>query len=301
MSPDTMKKLAKPMLLIAALIWGTSFFMMKNALDTIPPFYLVAFRFTLGGLVLALITWRSWKQFSLDYVWRGAASGTILFLTYATQTYGLALTTPSKNAFLTAIYCVIVPFLSWAVMKKRPDRYNIAAAALCVAGVGLISLTEQLSIETGDLLTLLGAFVCACNLLGVVVLSKGLDVALFTVFQFTFIAVYCWIAGAIFEEFPVQAFQDPATIWGVIYLGVMCTTVAMLLQNVGMVWTDPAAAAIILSMESVTGVLFSVIFYGDPVTGRLLAGFALIFLAVVCSETKFSFLRRKAKDTMLDV
>ena len=77
------------------------------------------------------------------------------------------------------------------------------------------------------------------------------------------------------------------------YLIVMATTVALLFQNVGQVWSDPASASVILSLESVFGVLCSVIFYGDEVTAKLLLGFALIFVAVVCSETKFSFLRRK--------
>lgn len=300
MSPDLMKKLAKPMLLAAALIWGTSFVVMKNALDALPAFYLVAFRFTLGSLILAVVVGKGWRSFAPDYLWRGAVSGFILFLVYAAQTYGLIYTTPSKNAFLTAVYCVIVPFLAWAALKRRPDRYNVLAAALCIAGVGLVSLNERLTINIGDLLTLLGALLCAVNLIGVVVLSKGKDVILFTVFQFFFTGLYCWAVGALVEDFPLQAFQDPAVVWAVLYLSVMCTAVAMLFQNIGMVWTEPAAAAILLSLESVTGVIFSVLFYGDPVNARLLIGFALIFVAVICSETKFSFLRRRAKDTMID-
>ena len=67
---------------------------------------------------------------------------------------------------------------------------------------------------------------------------------------------------------------------------------ALLFYNVGEVWSVPASAAILLSLESVFGVLFSVIFYGDPITLQLLAGFALIFVAVVCSETKLGFLKR---------
>jgi drug/metabolite transporter (DMT)-like permease len=71
----------------------------------------------------------------------------------------------------------------------------------------------------------------------------------------------------------------------------MCTTVALLFQNVGQIWSDPSSAAIILSLESVFGVFFSVLCYHDPVTARLLTGFAVIFAAVVCSETKLAFLR----------
>ena len=293
MSPKTMKILAKPMLFAAALIWGTSFFIMKNALDVLPVFFLLAIRFTAGAVLLALVAGKRWKSFTPDYLWRGAVIGGFLFLAYSVQTFGLSLTTPSKNAFLTAVYCVMVPFLTWAVVKARPDRYNIAAALLCVTGVGLVSLNDQLTINAGDLLTLLCAVFYASHIVAVEKVSPGKDITLLTVFQFAFAALYAWICGACTETFPAQALADPAVFLPLAYLCVMATTVALLFQNVGQIWSDPASASVILSLESVFGVLFSVIFYGDPVTGRLLAGFALIFVAVVCSETKFSFLRRK--------
>ena len=123
MSPKTMRLLAKPMLLAAALIWGTSFFIMKNALDVVPVFFLLAIRFTVGAALLALVCGKRWRGFTPDCLWRGAVMGGFLFLAYSIQTFGLALTTPSKNAFLTAVYCVIVPFLTWAVMKA--DRKSV--------------------------------------------------------------------------------------------------------------------------------------------------------------------------------
>ena len=142
MSPEMMKKLAKPMLFAAALIWGTSFFIMKNALDSLPVYALLALRFTAGAILLSIVCLKKWKDFTLDYLWRGAVVGGFLFTAYTVQTFGLSLTTPSKNAFLTAVYCVLVPFFTWLVVHRRPDRYNIAAAVLCVAGVGLVSLSE---------------------------------------------------------------------------------------------------------------------------------------------------------------
>jgi len=293
MSPKTMRLLAKPMLLAAALIWGTSFFIMKNTLDAVPVFFLLAIRFTAGAVLLGLIAWKRWRSFTPDYLWRGAVIGGFLFLAYSIQTFGLARTTSSKNAFLTAVYCVIVPFLTWAVMKVRPDRYNIAAALLCVSGVGLVSLNEELSINAGDLLTLVAALFYAGHIVAVSKASEGKDVTLLTVVQFACSALFAWVCGAFTETFPAAALTDPSVALPLAYLCVMATTAALLFQNVGMVWSDPASAAVILSLESVFGVLSSVIFYGDPVTARLLAGFALIFVAVVCSETKFSFLRKK--------
>lgn len=293
MSPAVMKRLAKPMLLAATVIWGASFVFMKNALDALPWAYLVGIRFTVGTVLLALISFRSWKRFTPDYLWRGGIAGLLLYLTYWGQTVGLTMTTPSKNAFLTAVYCVLVPFFSWAATRRRPDRYNMSAAVLCVMGIGLVSLNEQLTINAGDLLTLVGAVFCAANLAAVSHLGQGKDIMLLTVVQFACTSLICWLTGLCTAPFPAQALTRPEVLWPLAYLCFLATTVGLLFQNIGVVWCEPAAAAVLLSLESVFGVLFSVILYGDPVTLRLLTGFALIFVAVLCSETKFSFLRKQ--------
>ena len=290
MSPHVMKKLAKPMLFAAAIIWGTSFFVMKNALDVIPVFYLLAIRFTAGAVLLAAVCWKKWAGFTRDYLWRGAVIGAFLFLAYSVQTFGLDRTTPSKNAFLTAVYCVIVPFLYWAAARRRPDRYNILAALLCVTGVGLVSLDGDLSVNAGDVLTLICAFFYAAHIVAVAKVSPGKDIYLLTVFQFAFAALYAWALGLLTQEFPGPSIFTPDLLFQLGYLTVMATTVALLFQNVGQVWSDPASASVILSLESVFGVISSVLFYGDLVTLPMAVGFACIFVAVVCSETKFSFL-----------
>lgn len=292
MNEVLMRRLAKPMLFAAALIWGSSFFIMKGAVDVIPTFFLLAVRFTGGAVLLALVCWKKWKDYTSDYLWRGAIIGGFLFAAYSVQTFGIALTTPSKNAFLTAVYCVLVPFFYWAVMGRKPDGYNILAAVLCVAGVGLVSLNEGFSITPGDGLTLVGAVFYAAHIIAVEKVSSGKDIYILTVFQFAFAALYAWTLGFLFQTPPAGVFLSPDLVLQMLYLTVMCTTVALLFQNVGQIWSDPSSAAILLSLESVFGVMFSVIFYGDPVTPRLLAGFAVIFLAVVCSETKLAFLRK---------
>ena len=228
-----------------------------------------------------------------DYLWRGGLMGLCLYLAYAIQTYGLERTTSSKNAFLTAVYCVLVPFFHWAFSRVRPDKFNILAAVLCVAGVGLVSLNGDLSINIGDLLTLLCAVFYALHIVVTAKVSPERDISLLTVFQFAFAALFAWIGGLLTEDFPATALSSAEVLLPMAYLGIMATTVALLFQNVGLVYSDPSSGAVILSLESVFGVLCSVVFYGDPVTVKLMAGFLLIFLAVVCSETKFAFLKQK--------
>ena len=172
MSDKTMKLLAKPMLFAAAFFWGASFMLMKGALDNIPTGHLIAIRFTAGTPLVALISWKHWKDFSPDYLWRGGLAGLLLFGVYWAQTVGLETTTASNNAFLSAVYCVIVPFMTWLLFRERPDRYNVSAALLCIAGVGFVSLTDALTISVGDGFTLLGAAFCAANIIAVARLGR---------------------------------------------------------------------------------------------------------------------------------
>ena len=183
-------------------------------------------------------------------------------------------------------------------MKKRPDLYNLLAAVLCVVGVALVSISGEITIATGDLLTLLGAVLFAAHIVAVANVSPGKNIYLLTVFQFAFSALFDGIAAISLQRFPIGFVLTPALGWTLFYLTVFCTTIALLFQNVGQVWSDPASASIILSLESVFGVLFSVLLYGDPITPRLLLGFSLIFIAVVCSETKLSFLPVKGRKNL---
>ena len=295
-----MRRLAKPMLFLAAFIWGSSFFIMKGAVDVIPAFYLLAFRFTGGAVLLGLFCWKRWRRLTRDYWWRGAVIGVLLFLAYSVQTFGLQGTTPSKNAFLTAVYCVLVPFFYWVAAARRPDRYHIIAAVLCLTGVGLVSLSGDLTITWGDGLTLLCAVFYAAHIVAVSKVSPGKDIYLLTVLQFFFAGLCAWTCGALTQQMPPLSVFHGDLLIQLSYLIVMATTVALLFQNVGLVWSDPSSGAVILSLESVFGVLCSVVFYGDPVTVKLMSGFALIFLAVVCSETKFAFLKHKVNKNGYD-
>lgn len=283
------KVLPKLALFIAAFIWGSSFFIMKNTVDVFPPYILLAFRFTIASIILSIVFWKKVKQINRDDIIKGGVIGLILFSAYATQTIGITDTSPGKNAFLTAIYCVIVPFLFWLVDRSRPDKFNFMSAFVCIAGIGLVSLKGDFTVGYGDTFTLIGGFLYAGHLVAVAKFGKGKDPIILTILQFAFAALFAWSMGLIFEEFPTGV--GTSNLLGLLYLAVFATAVALLFQNIGQKWTHPSAAAIILSLESVFGVLFSMIFYGEALTTRLLLGFVLIFAAVIISETKLSFIK----------
>lgn len=286
---------AKLALFGATLIWGGSFLIVKNSMDVMQPHALLAFRFTIGCFLLGIIFHKRFRQLNKDYFLKGGALGVFLFLAYSLQTIGITDTTPGKNAFLTAIYVVIVPFLFWAVDKKKPDTYNIIAALVSIIGIGLVSLNGDFSIRMGDALTLVGGVVYAVHMVAVAKFSQHKDPILLTIIQFAIAAVLSWVITLLFEDVPKPEMWGMQSIIGLLYLAVFATAVALLLQNIGQKYTNPAPAAIILSLESVFGVVFSVIFLYEQISIRLFLGFCLIFVAVIISETKLSFIKRIKK------
>lgn len=292
MKTKNITHLAKLALFTAALIWGSSFFILKNTVDIFPPNMLLAIRFTIAFILLGGIYHKRLRLINKEYIISGLIIGLLLFTAYCTQTIGLTDTTPGKNAFLTAIYCVLVPFLYWFVNHTRPDRYNFLSALLCFTGIGFVSLSNNLTISTGDLLTLLGGFFFAVHMVAVAKLTKDRDPILITLLQFGFAAIFSWIVSLFFESFPKISDISAGSIFNLLYLAIFATTIALLLQNVGQKYTSPSSASILLSLESVFGVLFSVIFFGDTLTVKLVIGFILIFVSIIVSETKLSFLKK---------
>ena len=289
---DTLKRiLPKFALFSAALIWDSSFFIVKNTVDIFPTNFLLAIRFTIGCLLLCVLFPKKLTQLNRTCLWQGIVLGLLIFTAYCIQTIGLTDTTPGKNAFLTAAYCILVPFLYWITDKRRPDLYNFSAAFLCLAGIGLVSFDGSFSMRFGDAMTLISALFFAAHIVAGARFGGKSDPILLTILQFGTAAVCSWVLGFTTETFPKEIPLNAAL--GLLYLAVFATTIALLLQNIGLKYADPTSGAILLSLESVFGVLFSMLFYQERLTLRLGAGFLLIFIAVILSETKLSFLRKK--------
>lgn len=278
-------------LLTAAVIWGSSFIVMKDAVADVPVFQLLAIRFTLAGLLLAFLFRKRLMRSGKALLRHGAVCGVLLFCAYTTQTFGLMTTTPGTNAFLTAVYCVIAPFLAWGFYRKRPTVYNWAAAVLCIAGIGLISLSENLTIGTGEALTLLSGVFYALHIMALSHFGERDDPIALTIVQFAVVAALSWGCTLLLDR--GAAFPAPAIWPQLLYLTVFATAATLVLQSVGQSRTPPSQSAILLSLESVFGVLFSVLLGREALTLKLGFGFALIFISVLVSETQLSFLRRK--------
>ena len=298
MNHKTVSLLSGAGLLLAACIWGFAFVVVKNSLDFIGPVYMIAFRFSAATIALGIIFAPRLKKISKAYWKNGAVLGTFLFLAYAFQTIGCGYTTAGKNAFLTTIYVLLVPLLGWPLYKKRPGWYVFAAAAISITGIGLLALSGEdgavLKMNRGDVLTLVCGLFYALHILYMEKCNRVQDPILLTVLQFFFTAVFAWLVSPFFDgAFPFAAVKNPHVIGSLLYLGLLSTMVAYVLQNVGLKYVQSSIAALFLSFESVFGVLFSTLLLHEHLTPRMAAGCVLIFFAVILAETKFDFIHIK--------
>ena len=265
-----------------AFIWGTSFVILKEALDSIGTMWVLALRFIIAAALLLLAAGKRLKTLGRAGLRGGMLLGVCLAAAYIFQTYGLKYTTPGKNAFLTATYCVLVPFMVWAFFKRRPNAANIIAAFMCVFGIGLVSLSGTSPFNVGDALTLVCGIFYALQIILTERFIGDCDALSLTGVEFGTAAVICLAGALIFESAPVGLSLE---IWGSIaYMGVMCTALCFFLQTWGMRYTPSSTAAVIMTFESVFAIIISVIFYDEPVTVRLICGFTLIIASVIISE-----------------
>ncbi|MFZ0444176.1 MAG: DMT family transporter [Bacillus sp. (in: firmicutes)] len=278
------------MLLITAVVWGSGFVVTAIALEYLSAYQVMAGRFILAAIILSLLFGKKFKNFTKSIIWKGAILGTILYIGFALQTVGLEYTTPSKNAFLTAVNVVIVPLIAYLVYKRKVDRYETIGSIITLIGIGFLSLQGSMTISIGDALSLACAVAFAFDIFYTNHFVKKEDALSLTIVQFITASFIAVIAVLIQGDIPTT-FEKEA-LYSIIYLAVFSTTIAYVFQNIAFQYTTATKGAIILSLESFFGMLLSVLFLHEVLTGRMVIGAALIMIAILITELKPSFHRK---------
>ena len=280
-----MKKptIAKLALFLTASLWGSTFSIGKLASTVFSAAFIIAFRFLVAAAALLIVAYPQRKQLDRKYWIGGFWMGITLFASYMLQVSGLALdTSPGKSAFLSTTYSVMVPFLYWLVTKERPMLHHIICVFLCMMGVGILSLSGGWGMSMGDLLTVLSGVPCAINIVISAIVCKNRNVLLLTCIELWVVTIFAWIFVFAGNGLPAQLPMD--AVGGIVYLGLFATALCLYMQSYGLKYAEPAIGGMLLSLESVFGVLFSVIIYRERITLRMLAGFAVIFIAILLSQ-----------------
>jgi len=299
MNTNLLKLLSRLALLVTAIVWGSSLVVVSSIKDAFQPNMVLAIRFGIASVILALIFLPRFRHFDKSYLINGLIIGFFLFIAYSSQTIGVTTAggAPGRSGFISASYCVIVPFLSWIILKEKPDIYNICAAVLCVSGLFFVFYKDlvassDVALSAGDLYALLSGLLFAAHIVSVAKFGKGKDPILITIMQFVVAAIISACVTFLLED-NTKIVLDKGSIVGIAYLAIMCTAVALLFQTIGQAHTPSSTAAIILGLESIFSIIFAVFFAGESLTMFSVVGFVFIFFAIIVSETKLSFLKRK--------
>ncbi len=266
------------------MIWGTTFLIIRNALDVTGPLFFVGLRFGSAALALLVISLPILRGLTVHELFAGSLIGLSLLGGYALQSYGLVTISASKSAFITAFYVPAVPVLQWLFMRHRPS--NMAWLGVGCALVGLILLAGpdgvSLGFGAGEMLTLLGAVACALEILFISYFAGSVNVRRVTVVQVTVTSLLS------FSLMPVVGESVPDFSWLLVCsacgLGV-ATALIQLVMNWAQKTISPTRATLIYAGEPVWAAIFGRM-AGERLPFLSLVGGALVVAGVLISSAR---------------
>jgi len=279
---------ANLLLLLTAGIWGFAFVPQQLGANAVGPLTYNALRFGLASLALVALyplirrLEPATGSASLrPLVLASCAAGLVLFGGSFFQTAGLQQTSVGKAGFITGLYVVLVPLLG-LFWKQRTGLFTWLGVLLAVAGMYLLSVTEDLRILPGDLLVMAGALCWALHVQAVGYFSRRVDPLLLAIGQFIVNTLLSLAAGLAFERSDAAGLA--ASVVPVLYGGLLSVGVAYTLQVVAQKDTHPAHAALILVLESVFAVLAGWLLLSEQLSARELLGCALMLAGMLLSQ-----------------
>jgi drug/metabolite transporter (DMT)-like permease len=272
---------------LIAVIWGTTFTVVHESVAAFPPLALIALRFGFAAAVFGPRLVRERRALSRSALGVGTLLGGLLFAGFATQTYGLALTTPARAGFITGLNVVLVPLLGLCFGQRPPRR---ALVGVLIAVVGMLVLSWGSAVPgagaagawRGDLLILACAFAFAMHIVAVSRWSTQLPVLPVNTVQLLVVALLAAAASLAFDRPP--AWPSLGVLGAALYLGVVATALVFALQLRLQRHTSATHTALIFALEPVFAALFSWLWTGEALTAAVLLGGGLMLLGVVAAE-----------------
>ena len=293
---NSKKYISTALLFVAAIIWGFAF-AAQDAASDMGAFTLgfarsiVAGVFLVGVVILFdKITHSGRKLFSKNGIdvnktelIGGLIIGVVLVVASAFQQIGInSGTDGGKAAFITALYVVLVPVYALALKKKAPVNVWVSIA-IAVVGFYFLCIKSDLTVAPSDLLVIAASMIFPIHILTIDHFSPKCDGIRMSMVQFFTSSILNLIIALIAEKPSEFALIFP-NILPILFLGIGSSGVAYTLQILGQKDVNPAAASIILSLESVFGIVGTALFLGQTLTPREYFGCAIVLVAVVLSQ-----------------
>jgi drug/metabolite transporter (DMT)-like permease len=283
-SARTRHRIAVATLIAITLIWGSTFVMVKEALDAVGPLTFVALRFWLAAAVLAVAFAPRLAALSRAELRAGALTGLALGAGYIFQTVGLQFTSSSKAGFITGLNVVIVPLVAAPLLGEKPRPAAAAGTLVAAVGLALLSLDARLRVQPGDLWILACAFAFAFHIVGNGAYATRHDPLRLALVQLGTVALIATGAALTLER---PSLALPADTWfAIVFTGLVATALVFSLQLVAQQNVSAAQTALIFVLEPVFAALFGWLLAGEVLTGAQWAGSLLILAGMVASEVR---------------
>jgi drug/metabolite transporter (DMT)-like permease len=275
------RRLAALALFSTAAAWGATFALVKDVIRQMTPESFLFWRFLAAGIILLVVALAR-RSLSRAMLGPGIVLGLLIFGAYWTQTRGLMTISPSRSAFLTGLYVVLVPFLQGKVSANGWTAAVLALAGTVVmVGGGAFSFTAGPgALGIGEMLTLACALFAAVHVVVAARTTTKETATGLAAIQVAFVAV----AAAPFAAVAPAIRWSPSLVMAVLFTAVVTTALAFAALMWGQAHVTATEAAVILSFEPVAAALTSVAFYGEPVTATFIAGAVLILAAMLLSQ-----------------
>ena len=263
-------------LVAVAAFWGISFVAMKNTLVRIDVISFLGWRFLIASLILFAIRPKFYKKLQIKQVIKGVICGILLGLGFITQSVGLTSTSVSKTSFITGLYVIFTPIISWIFFKNKINRLQWFAVLLATIALILLSF-NGLSIGVGESYVLLSALLFAMHITALGLWAKDIDVYGLTLIQLITCTVLMFIT-AIFTGLHTP--PDLGVLSAVIFTAVFATALAFIIQTLAQSKMSPTAVAVILTMEVPFAAIFAIIFINEALTLKILLGGVLAIISI---------------------
>ncbi len=262
-------------------LWGTTFAIVKGALGDADPFTFLALRFIVGATVLSVLAGR--RLLNPLYLRRGVVLGLFLFTGFALQTVGLTRTTPSRSAFITGLYVLMVPGVMLALFRKVPRVSSLAGVVLSAMGLYYLTGTDvgAASFALGDWLSLGCAVGYAFHICFTDRYAPKENARALVAIQLWVVALLSLLCRSFVETHVVWT---PAFVGAVLFCGVFASALALSVQTWAQARTSAVRAAIIYSLEPVLAAVFSVLLGYERLGTREWLGGGLIVTGVLVAE-----------------
>ncbi|WP_428908869.1 DMT family transporter [Niallia sp. Krafla_26] len=284
--------LADITLLFVALIWGTTFVVVQNAIAFLEPITFNAVRFSIATILL--LSWllifqrNQLKTCSYKLIIAGILIGFWLFVGYATQTLGLLFTTSSKAGFITGLSVVLVPLLSFILFKYKPSKGAVLGILIATIGLYLLTMTDSVSLNVGDGLVFICAIGFALQIVYTGKYSSKFPTLLLTIVQIATVTILSIIGAFLFEDWQLalepSIIFDNEVIVALFITSVFATALAFLAQTAVQKFTTSTRVALIFAMEPVFAAITGYIGANDRLSYSAIVGCVLIFAGMIFAE-----------------